>query len=294
MGHTHGERGCEDEEHDHCAGYQYKSSPERAEGVSACLCPQVHLWELILTQYGNRDALTRIESQIQENHAVLVSHVRASEAGFTGIQQQVGSGVKTLEARLDDHNAQLFDHRALSGEMMNIPKIGVQKEEAQHLLNISSKGYRESLSIVMGHIDGETDLLNKTPTLSSRIVKPASDVVCSQDNIAQSAVNQAQCILQIKDELMNMHQTLRTNSTRLDAIETIPVASNSASRYLTVDLNNINTLLAGLRVTTQELYKRCGASISKVMGTHPHRYDSVCTPLSRFYVLSWRRFCKYK
>lgn len=220
----------------------------------------------MLTQYGNRDALTRIESRIQENHAVLVSHVRASQAGFTGIQQQMDSGANTLETRLYDHDTLLLDHLALSGELRNRLKIGVQKEGAPYILNASSKGYQESLSMIKGYIDGEAYLPIKNPTLLLRTVNPTSDVACRQDDVTQSAVNQAQCILQIKNEVMNMHQTLRTNSARLNAMEATSMASQSASKYFNVNRNTIDTLLAGLRLTTQGLCKRCSRSFSKATG----------------------------
>ncbi|KAL9120892.1 MAG: hypothetical protein Q9187_002549 [Circinaria calcarea] len=190
------------------------------------------------------DSLARIESRIQENHDTLLSHIQASQAGVRAVHPQIDMGVNILGARLDDHDTLVCNYPPLSSEIRNLPKIGVHEEMTQLLLNTTTNDLQESLSTVKSHIIGETALLPEISTLPSQMVKPTSQL---QDSDTQSAVNQAQCILQIKDEIMSMHQTLRINFARLDAMRGAPVASNSAFELPSIDYNAIKTLLVGLR-----------------------------------------------
>ncbi|KAI9802582.1 MAG: hypothetical protein M1833_001655 [Piccolia ochrophora] len=243
------------------------------------------------------DALARIEIRSQKTHGMLSSHVRKSQEGLLNIQydastqakllsslpdlsagvanlsiqeQKVHHGLRdyaceslssfeNIKTRLQDQSALLSGIPALSRDMQTLSSANLEATNAQQLLLTSAREHRSGLDTIKTRMDTQASLLSNLPSLPSEMSILSNQVVDLRRHATQNAIAQAQCILQVKEEVQDMHRILQANSAQLHVLEATSATSSYASCTLLLTPKTIDVFLKGLRQTTRVLFRSLNA-----------------------------------
>ena len=240
-----------------------------------------------------RDAIGRIECLGQKTHDTILSHIRDQEIRLSTLQQQAdtqtallsdlpkfSNGVSNLyrledqipkallrysqssqagfdgiHTRLNDHQGLLSELPAIAKQVKQLPDIKIQGQQTQQLLLTNAQSYRADLNKIEDRMDTQMALISGLPSLPADVAALTNQVATYDRNATFNAVRQAQCILTVKDEILDMNRTLLQNTEKLNSIERARTNLSSQPQSIIVSPNAIDVFVESMRLMGQALFK---------------------------------------